>query len=538
MRDVCRARLVLEGAGDPALAGRDRAQRDAGARRRWRPTRRGRRARRPYQELNERHLDFHVSLVGLTGSPRLVAMAGEPVLELKLALAQVDRVRRNAHDQADIARSLVRLLENGDIDGAYEFLVGHLADAETRHRRGARATCRPSLPDYAHALPDLVVTTASPSRSRRGSSTGICSRARPAAAEFAESRPAAAGGADPRPDHVVREADPTILSIPFIIVTLGLFLLVINAGMLLLTSWLADQLDIGFHVDGFWSAVGGAIVITLSTWVVDGVLGPTASVASDVALPPPRSPGRYAIALVCLGNICRSPMADVVLTEHVSDAGLAGRVRYQLRHRRLARRPADGPAGRSDAAGGRLRPAPTGRGGSTRAGSRTTTSCSPWTGRTSPTSGRRGRRDDDRVRMFRDFDPVGPGGDVPDPYYGGDAGFEEVLEMVERTSAALVAALQRRSSHCDDPAAARRRSTPSSCSGTSVVATAPVAGGDTSTATKLRLSDGTTAIMKTALPGPRGLLRLRGGRACAGWPRRPRTAGSPCPRCSPSTRGA
>ena len=65
----------------------------------------------------------------------------------------------------------------------------------------------------------------------------------------------------------------TVLSIPFIIVTLGLFLLVINAGLLLLTGWLADKLDIGFHVDGFWTAVGGAIVITLTTWVVDGLIG-------------------------------------------------------------------------------------------------------------------------------------------------------------------------------------------------------------------------------------------------------------------------
>jgi protein-tyrosine phosphatase len=46
-----------------------------------------------------------------------------------------------------------------------------------------------------------------------------------------------------------------------------------------------------------------------------------------------------------------------------------------------------------------------------------------------------------RVMLFRAFDPVA-GGDVPDPYYGGDAGFEEVLSMVERTSAALVAALE------------------------------------------------------------------------------------------------
>jgi putative membrane protein len=65
----------------------------------------------------------------------------------------------------------------------------------------------------------------------------------------------------------------TILSIPFIIVTLGLFLLVINAAMLRLTGWLAGELDIGFTVTGWWPAIGGAIVITITTWVVDGVLG-------------------------------------------------------------------------------------------------------------------------------------------------------------------------------------------------------------------------------------------------------------------------
>jgi protein-tyrosine phosphatase len=48
-----------------------------------------------------------------------------------------------------------------------------------------------------------------------------------------------------------------------------------------------------------------------------------------------------------------------------------------------------------------------------------------------------------RVMLFREFDPVGTGGDVPDPYYGGDAGFEEVLTMVERTSATLVGRLAR-----------------------------------------------------------------------------------------------
>ncbi len=48
----------------------------------------------------------------------------------------------------------------------------------------------------------------------------------------------------------------------------------------------------------------------------------------------------------------------------------------------------------------------------------------------------------ERVRLFRDLDPDGQGGEVPDPYYGGDSGFEEVLRMVERTSDALVTALR------------------------------------------------------------------------------------------------
>lgn len=65
----------------------------------------------------------------------------------------------------------------------------------------------------------------------------------------------------------------TVLSIPFIILTLGLFLLVINAAMLGLTSWIADQFDLGFRVNGFWPAVAGAIIITITTWIVDGVVG-------------------------------------------------------------------------------------------------------------------------------------------------------------------------------------------------------------------------------------------------------------------------
>ena len=54
---------------------------------------------------------------------------------------------------------------------------------------------------------------------------------------------------------------------------LGLFSIVINAAMLALTSAIANAFDIGFHVDGFWTAVGGSIVITIVTWIVDGFVG-------------------------------------------------------------------------------------------------------------------------------------------------------------------------------------------------------------------------------------------------------------------------
>jgi protein-tyrosine phosphatase len=45
---------------------------------------------------------------------------------------------------------------------------------------------------------------------------------------------------------------------------------------------------------------------------------------------------------------------------------------------------------------------------------------------------------DDRIRLFREFDPEEPGGDVPDPYYGGQRGFEEVVELARRTARELV----------------------------------------------------------------------------------------------------
>jgi putative membrane protein len=65
----------------------------------------------------------------------------------------------------------------------------------------------------------------------------------------------------------------TLLSLPFILLTLGLFLWVINAAMLMLTSWLAGQLDLRFEVDDFfWAALLGALVISVVNWAVDTVL--------------------------------------------------------------------------------------------------------------------------------------------------------------------------------------------------------------------------------------------------------------------------
>lgn len=62
-----------------------------------------------------------------------------------------------------------------------------------------------------------------------------------------------------------------IVSLPAIVLTLGLFIFVVNAFLLLLTGWIADQANIGFRVKGFWTAVFGAIVISIVTWIVSSL---------------------------------------------------------------------------------------------------------------------------------------------------------------------------------------------------------------------------------------------------------------------------
>ncbi|WP_043618199.1 phage holin family protein [Nonomuraea candida] len=64
------------------------------------------------------------------------------------------------------------------------------------------------------------------------------------------------------------------LGCAIIVLTLGLFLLVINAAMLFLTSWIAGQLGIPFHVDNFYpAAFWGAVIVTVVSWVL-GLLIP------------------------------------------------------------------------------------------------------------------------------------------------------------------------------------------------------------------------------------------------------------------------
>ena len=157
-------------------------------------------------------------------------------------------------------------------------------------------------------------------------------------------------------------------------------------------------------------------------------------------LPPPRTPGRYRIVLVCLGNICRSPMAHVVLEQRLAEAGLTDVVEVASSgtgdwH---VGNPMDERAAATLADAGY---------DPTRHRARTFDPAWHEDVDVVLVMDRANLRDvggtSERTLMFRDLDPDDPGGDVPDPYYGGASGFEEVLRMVERTSTSLVDALRR-----------------------------------------------------------------------------------------------
>lgn len=58
-----------------------------------------------------------------------------------------------------------------------------------------------------------------------------------------------------------------LLSLPFIIVTLGLFVLVVNG----IAVWLVGRLVPGFHVDSLWAGILGAIILAVISWIVGAV---------------------------------------------------------------------------------------------------------------------------------------------------------------------------------------------------------------------------------------------------------------------------
>lgn len=159
-------------------------------------------------------------------------------------------------------------------------------------------------------------------------------------------------------------------------------------------------------------------------------------------LPAPHTPGRYRVVFICTGNICRSPSADVVLEHLLDEAGLGDRVRVGSGGMR------EWHIGKS--MDPRSASTLTTRGyDATRHRARQVTA--PWFEEEdvllAMDEGHLAElgqlRRTDRVRLFGDFDPLTPGVEVPDPYYGGSEGFEEVLDMIERTCRALVPHIER-----------------------------------------------------------------------------------------------
>ena len=61
-----------------------------------------------------------------------------------------------------------------------------------------------------------------------------------------------------------------ILTLPITVITLGLFLLVINAGMLALVALILP----GFHIAGFWAALFGALIVSVTGWLASWFIGP------------------------------------------------------------------------------------------------------------------------------------------------------------------------------------------------------------------------------------------------------------------------
>ncbi|RBQ15475.1 low molecular weight phosphotyrosine protein phosphatase [Spongiactinospora rosea] len=146
----------------------------------------------------------------------------------------------------------------------------------------------------------------------------------------------------------------------------------------------------------------------------------------------------YHVCLVCMGNICRSPMAEIVLRRTLAEHGLDRQVTVDSAGTDSWHQggPIDERAGRTLAAHG--------YDGSAH---RARQFESAWFGQadlvlamdaTNLRALRALAPPGAEVRLFRSFDPSAPeNAEVPDPYYGGDEGFVQVLDMVRAASEGL-----------------------------------------------------------------------------------------------------
>lgn len=150
--------------------------------------------------------------------------------------------------------------------------------------------------------------------------------------------------------------------------------------------------------------------------------------------------------MICLGNICRSPMAQVVLTERLGEAGLADRVEVEscgIGGWHIGEPMDDRAAATLDAHG--YDPS----------AHRARQLTAAWFDDydlllTMDHDNYRGAlalapsaETAERVRMYRAFDPdATDDAEVPDPWYGGPEGFERVLATIERTTKELVTRLE------------------------------------------------------------------------------------------------
>ena len=171
--------------------------------------------------------------------------------------------------------------------------------------------------------------------------------------------------------------------------------------------------------------------------------------ASAAELPSPREPGTpYRVCLVCLGNICRSPMAESVLRAELAAAGLDGAVVVD------SAGTGDWHVGDSMDPGARAALASRGHDGSAHRARQFEPSWLPrrdlilaMDARNLADLRRMARGEDaDRIRLFGEVGGLAESGDrdIPDPWGGGPGEFGHVLDLLGAAAPVIVARLARR----------------------------------------------------------------------------------------------